>query len=111
MTRKTYHWDPEQNALVEGPGPRRVDGSGDGWRFSDRIYSGTPFKAPDGTVIDSKAKHREYMKRTGLTTTDDSSRRGRRRPRSVLRSTRAKATTARRDAKPSSVPSTRSRGG
>lgn len=71
MTRKTFHWDPETNSLVEGPGPRRVDGSGDGWRFSDRIYSGTPFKAPDGTVINSKKKHREYMKRTGLTTADD----------------------------------------
>ena len=71
MSRSTWHWDPEQGKLVEGPGPRRVDGSGDGWRFSDRIYSGSPFKAPDGTIIDSKKKHREYMKRAGVTTTDD----------------------------------------
>jgi hypothetical protein len=57
--------------MVEGPGRSRTQGSGDGWRFSDRIYSGTPFKAPDGTLINSKAKHREYMKRTGFTTADD----------------------------------------
>jgi hypothetical protein len=71
MARQTWHWDPEQGKLVEGPGPRRVDGSGDGWRYSDRIYSGSPFKAHDGTIIDSKKKHRDYMKRHGLTTTDD----------------------------------------
>jgi hypothetical protein len=69
--RRTYHYDEKLGRMVEGPGPRRVDGSGDGWRFSDRIYSGAPFKAPDGTVINSKAKHREYLKRTGLTTADD----------------------------------------
>jgi hypothetical protein len=71
MARSTWHWDPEQGKLVEGPGPRRSDGSGDGWRFSDRLYSGKPFKGHDGTVIDSKRKHREYMKRNGLTTMDD----------------------------------------
>jgi hypothetical protein len=57
--------------MVEGPGTRRVDGSGDGWRFSDRLYSGSPFVGTDGTVIDSKKKHREYMKRHNLTTVDD----------------------------------------
>jgi hypothetical protein len=71
MTRRTYHYDAKLGRMVEGPGPRRVDGSGDGWRFSDRAYSGTPFAAPDGTIIDSRKKHREYMKRTGLTTVDD----------------------------------------
>jgi hypothetical protein len=71
VSRQTWHWDPEQGKLVEGPGPRRVDGSGDGWRFSDRIYSGTPFKTPDGTVIDSRKKHRDYMRRNNLTTMDD----------------------------------------
>jgi hypothetical protein len=71
MSRSTWHWSPEDGKLVEGPGPRRTDGSGDGWRFSDRIYSGKPFKAPDGTVIDSRKKHRDYMKRAGVTTVDD----------------------------------------
>jgi hypothetical protein len=71
VTRSTWHWSPEQGKLVEGPGPRRTDGSGDGWRFSDRIYSGAPFKGVDGTIIDSKRKHREYMKRHNLATVDD----------------------------------------
>lgn len=71
MARQTWHWDPEQGKLVEGPGPRRSDGSGDGWRFSDRLYSGAPFKGVDGTIIDSKKKHREYMKRHNLATVDD----------------------------------------
>lgn len=35
----------------------------------DRHYEG--LRAPDGTDISSRTKHREYMKRTGLTTVDD----------------------------------------
>jgi len=38
-------------------------------QFGDRHYDG--LKATDGTPIDSRSKHREYMKRHGLTTTDD----------------------------------------
>jgi hypothetical protein len=72
MARKTYHYDPDLKRMVEGPGPRKADqGSGDSWRFSDRAYSDKPFKAHDGTVIDSRKKHREYMKRHELTTIDD----------------------------------------
>ena len=72
MTRKTWHYDPEVGELVEGPAPRKTDSdSGDGYRFSDRLYSGAPFKAPDGTVIDSRKKHREYMRRNNLATVDD----------------------------------------
>jgi hypothetical protein len=71
MSRKIYHYDEKLGRMVEGPGRSRSEGSGDGWRFSDRSYSATPFKAHDGTVIDSKAKHRDYMKRHGLTTADD----------------------------------------
>jgi hypothetical protein len=71
MTRRTFHYDEALGKMVEGPGRRRSDGSGDGWRFSDRTYSGTPFVTPDGTVINSKKKHQAYMKRTGLTTADD----------------------------------------
>jgi hypothetical protein len=69
--RRTYHYDEKLKKLVEGPGPHRGEGSGDNWRFSDRAYSSEPFKTPDGTVIDSRKKHRDYMKRTGLTTIDD----------------------------------------
>lgn len=72
MTRRRYVYDPVTKTMREGSGPRRVDGpSGDGWRFSDRLYSANPFVAPDGTLIDSKKKHREYMKRAGVTTMDD----------------------------------------
>lgn len=35
----------------------------------DRHYDG--LRASDGTDISSRTKHREYMKRTGLTTADD----------------------------------------
>lgn len=37
--------------------------------FGDRHYDG--LRAPDGTDISSRTKHREYMRRNGLTTTDD----------------------------------------
>jgi hypothetical protein len=69
--RHTWHWSPAQGKLVEGPSPRRTDGSGDGWKYSDRLYSAAPFRAHDGTLIDSKRKHREYMRRHGLSTADD----------------------------------------
>jgi hypothetical protein len=71
VTRRTYHYDEKLGRMVEGPGPSRVQGSGDGWKFSDRLYSAAPFKGVDGTIIDSKKKHREYMKRHKLTTADD----------------------------------------
>lgn len=70
--RRTYHYDEQTKSMVEGPAPSRTTGaSGDGWRFSDRLYSGTPFVGADGTVINSKKKHREYMRRHNLTTADD----------------------------------------
>jgi hypothetical protein len=66
----TYVYDKETGKMVEGRATPR-GGSGDGYRFSDRVYSDKPFKAPDGTIIDSRAKHRDYMKRAGVTTMDD----------------------------------------
>lgn len=67
-----YVYDPITKEMVPGTSPRRVDGpSGDAWRYNDRLYSDNPFKAPDGTLIDSRSKHREYMKRAGVTTMDD----------------------------------------
>ena len=71
MVRKTFHYDPVVGEMVEGPGPRRTDGSGDSWRFSDRLYSDNPFKGHDGKIINSRKSHKEYMKRHGLTTMDD----------------------------------------
>ena len=46
--------------------PMRTD-SGALW--GDRSYDG--LRAPDGTDISTRSKHREYMKATGLTTADD----------------------------------------
>ncbi len=46
--------------------PMRTD-SGALW--GDSSYDG--MRAPDGTDISSRTKHREYMKATGLTTMDD----------------------------------------
>lgn len=37
--------------------------------WSDRHYEG--LRAPDGEDISSRTKHREYMRRKGLTTVDD----------------------------------------
>jgi hypothetical protein len=37
--------------------------------WGDRHYTG--LRASDGTDISTRSKHREYMKRTGLTTVDD----------------------------------------
>lgn len=38
-------------------------------QFGDRHYQG--LRAPDGTDIGSRKKHRDYLKRTGLATADD----------------------------------------
>lgn len=43
--------------------------SHDGLLWNDRSYDG--MRAPDGADISSRTKHREYMRRHGLTTADD----------------------------------------
>lgn len=68
MTRRTYHYDEATKQMVEGPAPSRVVGIP---IVNDMHYSANPFVAHDGTVIDSKRKHAEYMKRHSLTTVDD----------------------------------------
>jgi hypothetical protein len=70
MTRRVYHYDEKLGRMVEGPAERKTH-SGDGWRFSDRLYSAAPFVGKDGKVINSRKKHRDYMKRHSLTTIDD----------------------------------------
>lgn len=68
MTRKSYVQingkliDKEELASME-----YATDSGALW--GDRHYEG--MKAPDGTDISTRSKHREYMRRTGLTTFDD----------------------------------------
>ena len=70
MTRRRWIQDKDTGELVEVTedyrAPTRID-SGALW--GDRSYDG--MRAPDGTDISSRTKHREYMKATGLTTADD----------------------------------------
>ena len=71
MTRRRWIQQPD-GSLVEvdphsGGTPR--NGNGDDALWGDRSYDG--LVAADGTDISSRTKHREYMKRTGMTTYDD----------------------------------------
>lgn len=68
--RRTYHYDEKLGRLVEGPAPRKSQ-SGDGWLYSDRLYSAAPFMGKAGEVVNSRKKHRAYMARHNLTTIDD----------------------------------------
>lgn len=65
--RRKYRWDEEQQCLVEVDlnyrTPERLPVVG------DSHYDG--LRATDGTPIDTRAKHREYMRANGLTTADD----------------------------------------
>jgi len=65
--RRTYRYDRKAQKMVEvyndGPTEHKT-------RFiSDAHYDG--LRATDGTDISTRKKHREYMKRHGLTTADD----------------------------------------
>lgn len=68
MARRRFVWSPEDDCLIEvtpdyeQPG-RHVPIVG------DLHYSN--LQATDGTDISTRTKHREYMKRNGLTTMDD----------------------------------------
>jgi hypothetical protein len=70
MTRRRYVQDRQTGELIEITAdyqPELRTDSGALW--GDRSYDG--LKAPDGTDISSRTKHRDYMKATGLTTADD----------------------------------------
>lgn len=70
MARRKFIYDPETKEMVEvSPDyqPEPKDRSDLLW--NDRSYDG--LKATDGTPIDSRAKHRAYMKLHGVTTVDD----------------------------------------
>lgn len=62
MSRRRYRWDEERKELVE---------VGDDWTPTPRVeiqmgnhYEG--LRATDGTPIDTRRKHAEYMKRNNL---------------------------------------------
>lgn len=72
MTRKSYVYDEQLGRMVERTRepPQRGNALNHlGGLWSDRHYDG--MRATDGSDISSRRKHREYMKRNNLTTTDD----------------------------------------
>jgi len=71
MTRRRYIQSPEPpyeliEVTADYQPPTRND---TGALWGDRHYDG--LQATDGTDISSRTKHREYMRRNGLTTVDD----------------------------------------
>jgi hypothetical protein len=70
MTRRRWIQDRKTGELIEVTAdyqPEMRTDSGALW--GDRSYEG--MKAPDGTDISTRTKHREYMKANGVTTMDD----------------------------------------
>ena len=73
MTRRRYIQDPATLEMIEVTpdfiAPQRESARNRGALWNDRHYDGV--QATDGTDISSRSKHREYMRRNNLTTTDD----------------------------------------
>jgi len=70
MTRRRFIQDRETLQFHEVPNDYAPDvGRCDSALWGDRQYAG--MCATDGTPIDTRSKHREYMRRNGLTTCDD----------------------------------------
>lgn len=72
MTRRSYVYDEQLGQMVERTRePVRRANAQDhlGGLWGDRHYDG--MRASDGEDISSRKKHREYMKRHGVTTSDD----------------------------------------
>lgn len=70
MAKRRFIYDPETKEMVEVSldyeAPPKDHGE---LLWNDRHYDG--LRATDGTPIDSRAKHRAYMKLHGVTTADD----------------------------------------
>ena len=70
MTRRRWIQDRNTGELIEVTADHQSEMRTDsGALWGDRSYDG--MKAPDGTDISTRTKHRDYMKATGLTTIDD----------------------------------------
>ena len=68
MAKRRFRYDEKADSLIEITNedePRRMDHL----LYGDSIYEG--MQASDGTDISTRTKHREYMKKNGLTTMDD----------------------------------------
>jgi len=68
VAKRRFIWSPADDCLVEVSSDYEQPGR-DVPIIGDTHYDG--LRATDGTPIDSRSKHREYMKRNGLTTVDD----------------------------------------
>ena len=74
MTRRRYRYDPESGEMVELTGAYERElkkGALNhlGGLWGDRHYDG--MKATDGADISTRKKHRDYMRKMGVTTADD----------------------------------------
>ena len=70
MTRRRWIQDRKTGELIEVTADYQAEMRTDsGALWGDRSYEG--MKAPDGTDISTRTKHREYMKANGVTTMDD----------------------------------------
>jgi hypothetical protein len=67
--RRKFIYDRKADKMVEVSLDYQPETRQDGSLWNDRHYEN--LKATDGTDISSRSKHREYMKRNGLTTADD----------------------------------------
>jgi hypothetical protein len=72
LSRRRYIQDRATGELIEitdGARPQTETARDAGALWGDRHYDG--LRATDGADISTRTKHREYMKRAGLTTVDD----------------------------------------
>lgn len=70
MTRRRWIQDRHTGELIEVTPDYQSEARADsGALWGDRSYEG--MRAPDGTDISTRTKHREYMKANNLTTMDD----------------------------------------
>jgi hypothetical protein len=70
VARRRFIFSKELGCLVEvSPDYEQPSRNANDNFTSDAIYDG--MTATDGTDISTRTKHREYMKRNGLTTADD----------------------------------------
>jgi hypothetical protein len=70
MSRRRYRFDEATQTMVE-VGAEWTDASKRAQTTTEALVYGDLGRATDGTPIDSRTKHREYMERNGLTVASD----------------------------------------
>lgn len=69
MSRARYWWNPETKQLEQISSDWRPS-TGPSLRSEEEVYGSLP-PATDGTRLDTRKRHREYLKRNNLTIADD----------------------------------------